>query len=41
VAQVLAGLISQLADTEDPLELFRQLGSYADRGRRLAVVNTS
>ncbi len=35
---LLVGLVSQLADTTDPLLVAQLMDSYADRGRRLAVV---
>ena len=35
--QMLAGLVSQLADTTDRKLVFELMNSYADRGRRLAV----
>lgn len=39
VEAVLAGLISQLADTTDPHAVAVFMGACADRGRRLAVGN--
>jgi hypothetical protein len=35
--QMLAGLVSQLADTTDRQLVFELMNSYADRGRQLAV----
>jgi len=37
VEALLAGLVSQLADTTDPLAVADVMVAYADRGRRLAV----
>lgn len=37
VADVLAGLLSQLADTSDPVLLRASMDAYAARGRRLAL----
>ena len=37
VEALLAGLVSQLADTTDPHAVAGMMNAYADRGRRLAV----
>jgi hypothetical protein len=37
VADVLTGLLSQLADTSDPVLLRTSMAAYAARGRRLAL----
>ncbi|MBN1610541.1 MAG: hypothetical protein JW940_28180 [Polyangiaceae bacterium] len=37
LAEVVTGLLSQLADTNDPVQLRQTMAAYGDRGRRLAL----